>query len=373
MRIGAFNVENLFDRPKALNQEDWRTGRAVLEAHAALSLLLEQEVYSPADKTRILGLLEELGLLRADEAKFARLRRIRGALLRRSRGRDGVQVVARGRPSWIGFVELVTESINERAMMHTAMVIRDVGADVLGVVEAESRPTLQMFSDRMLARVEGRRYEQVMLVDGNDMRGIDVGLLARGSLPITAIRPHIFDTDGDGVIFSRDCCAYHLETPGGERLVVLVNHLKSKGYGDPGDPIGANRRRRQATRVAQIYKRLLADGAKYVCVVGDLNDDPESEALAPLLQGTSLRDISEHPDFDFGPRRGTFKGGNATQKIDYVLLSPALFRRASGGAVFRKGVWRGPRTRQPWEIYPTLTAEVQAASDHAAIYADVRL
>ncbi|MFZ0158497.1 MAG: hypothetical protein WAL50_05655 [Kineosporiaceae bacterium] len=65
--------------------------------------------------------------------------------------------------------------------------------------------------------------------------------------------------------------------------------------------------------------------------------------------------------------------GNETGKIDYVLLSPALFARARGGAVFRRGVYRGPRTRTPWEIYPTLTAEVHAASDHAAIYADIDL
>jgi len=80
-----------------------------------------------------------------------------------------------------------------------------------------------------------------------------------------------------------------------------------------------------------------------------------------------------HPAFDFGPRQGTFRSGNEGDKIDYVLLSPALFARATGGAVFRKGVWRGPRTRNPWPIYDTLTADVHAASDHAAIYADLGL
>jgi len=45
--------------------------------------------------------------------------------------------------------------------------------------------------------------------------------------------------------------------------------------------------------------------------------------------------------------------------------------KATGGAVFRKGVWHGPKTKNPWPIYDTLTAEVHAASDHAAIYADL--
>jgi hypothetical protein len=34
-------------------------------------------------------------------------------------------------------------------------------------------------------------------------------------------------------IFSRDCPAYAIKTKKNNRLAVLVNHLKSKGYGPP--------------------------------------------------------------------------------------------------------------------------------------------
>jgi hypothetical protein len=47
-----------------------------------------------------------------------------------------VQVVADGRADWIGWVDLKTEPVDELAMRHTAMVIRDLDADVMGVVEA---------------------------------------------------------------------------------------------------------------------------------------------------------------------------------------------------------------------------------------------
>lgn len=153
----------------------------------------------------------------------------------------------------------------------------------------------------------------------------------------------------------------------------MVNHLKSKGYGAPDDPIGAKRRARQARRIASIYQDLRDEGHDRVAVLGDLNDDPTSAALRELLTGTDLKDISEHPAFDWGGRKGTFGSGNEKDKIDYVLLSPALFAKATGGAVFRKGIWRGNRTKNPWPIFDTLTAEVHAASDHAAIYADVAL
>jgi endonuclease/exonuclease/phosphatase family metal-dependent hydrolase len=372
MRIAAFNVQNLFDRAKALNGQSWTEGRKVLAAYAQLNELLQEDPYTDEDKQRIVLLLDRLGLLRGEESRYVRLRRIRGPLLRRRRTGE-VTVVAAGRSSWIGWVELKTEHVDALAMEHTAMVIRDVAPDILGVIEAESRQLLQMFTSAMLTKVGGTPYDQVMLIDGNDPRGIDVGLLARGRFPITGVVSHIFDTDEIGPVFSRDACEYHFRTPGGERLVVLVTHLKSKGYGSKNDPIGAARRHRQATRMAEIYRGLIEDGVGYVALIGDFNDDPTSEALAPLLTGTSARDISEHPAFDPGPRSGTFKGGNDRNKIDYVLLSPRLYERASGGGIFRRGVYHGNRTRDAWEIYPTLTADVHAASDHAAIYADIDL
>lgn len=371
MRIGSFNVENLFARAKALNEASWAAGRPVLAAQAEITTLLEEPVYTDPMKTRILELLEVLGLQRSDDSQFVRLRKVRGQLLRRPRT-GPVQVVAGGRDDWIGWVELKTEQVDELAMRHTAMVIRDINADILGVVEADSRPVLKMFTEPLLAEVGADVYEQVMLIDGNDDRGIDVGVLAHVNYPLQSIRTHVFDTDAEGVIFSRDCCEYHFTTPAGEQLVVLVNHLKSKGYSTTGDRLGAHRRTRQATRIAQIYDGLRAAGTQYVAVIGDFNDDPASEALHALITGTDLADISTQPGFDFGPRKGTF-GGNERDKIDYILLSPDLCARATGGAIFRKGVWRGPRTKNPWPIYDTLTAPVHEASDHAAIYADINL
>jgi endonuclease/exonuclease/phosphatase family metal-dependent hydrolase len=372
MRIASYNVENLFERPKVLRSTTWAQGKPVLAAFARLNEVLQADPYSEDDKSVILAALDELRLLRSDESRYVRLRRIRGSLLRRQRDGSTI-VVARGRSSWIGWVELITEHVDQLAMQHTAMVIRDVGADVLGVIEAESRPRLAMFSTAMLTKVGGVPYEIVMMVEGNDPRGIDVGVMCRPQYPVTAIRTHIYDRDEQGLVFSRDCCEYHLATPGGARLVVLVNHLKSKGYGSAADPIGTLRRTRQAARIAQIYAGLRAEGIEHVAVVGDLNDHPQSAALAPLLSGTDLTDISSHPSFEPGERLGTFRGGNLREKLDYVLLSPSLFARATGGGIFRRGVFRGSRIRDPWDVYPSLTAQVHEASDHAAIYADIDL
>ena len=371
MILGSYNVENLFSRPKAMDVPN-EVGAPLLAAQAELQTLLELPVYTDAVKARILELLRVLGLEWSDSTGFAVLRKIRGQLLRRPKT-GPVEVVAGGRADWIGWVELVKAAIDAQAMAHTAMVMRDIGADILGVVEAENRPALDMFSAALLRDVGATPYEQVMVIDGNDTRGIDVGVMATGRYPLGTIRSHVFDRDNVGPVFSRDCPEYTFTTPGGNTLTVLVNHFKSKGYSSPGDRTGAKRRRRQAVRVAQIYRDLRARGAAYVAVLGDLNDDPASPALAPLLVDTDLRDISTHPAFDFGPRRGTYGSGNEKDKIDYVLLSPDLYATATGGQVFRKGVYHGPNVRNPWEMYPTLTTPALAASDHAAITATLNL
>lgn len=372
MRLASFNVENLFARPKAMDPAAGEPAvrRDVLTAHARLADLFDRASYAGAEP-EILDLLGTLGLLRGDEGAYARLRKIRGQLVTRPRN-GPVRVVAAGRASWIGWVELKQVAVNERATENTARVIHELDAEVMTVIEADDRPGLDLFSSAMLTRVGGQPYEQVMVVEGNDTRGIDVGLLARPAYGLRQLRTHLFDQDETGVVFSRDCCEYHLATPSGEPLVVLANHFKSKGYSSPGDPVGAKKRTRQASRVAAIVAGLLEEGITHVAVTGDLNDDPTSRALAPLL-GAGLRDVSEHPAFEWNGRRGTYRGGNEKDKIDYVLLSDALFGRLQGGGVFRKGVWRGPRTRNPWEMFDTLQAPEHEASDHAAIYADLDL
>ena len=133
MRLAVYNVENLFDRAKAMNLESWAEGRPVLERFAALNALLGQVSYSDADRAKIAELVIELGLEKSDTGPFVLLRRNRGGLLKRPKT-GGVEVVAAGRADWVGSLELRDEPINEHAMRNTARVMVDLEADVLGVV-----------------------------------------------------------------------------------------------------------------------------------------------------------------------------------------------------------------------------------------------
>jgi len=382
VRIAAFNVENLFDRAKVFNAGS--PGEAnplqnILDANAELNGLFEKPNYTAANKARMLVLFEELGLLNSSESKFAWLRRIRGKIIRRPRDRTlPREIVASGRDDWIGWVELKTEPVDEIAMELTARVLFDSGADVIGVVEAENRVVLKRFQTFMSDKFGvPERFEHVMLIDGNDKRGIDVALASTSDFPIGQMRSHVDEVKDGKQVFSRDCPEFETTTPSNKTIVVLVNHFKSKFGGD--SPSAKAKRKGQSEAVAGYYERLIADGFENVAVLGDFNDLSDSDPLKPLMD-TTLRDVSEHQkftDFEFNANNGhqgigTYNLGNDNNKIDYLMLSPNLFGKVTNAGLFRKGAWPGVQPKR-WEVYPELTKQHHAASDHHLIFADINI
>jgi endonuclease/exonuclease/phosphatase family metal-dependent hydrolase len=370
MRLASYNLENLFERPKALRGDPAKNA-PVLDAFARVSALLMKETYTEEDKAEIIRGLVTLDLENSDEGDYVTLRQSREDLVRRNAA--GLQVVASGRSSWIGNLELRRETVDEIGTRNTARVIRDVHADVIATIEVEGRTALSHFNRELIAD-GSHRYGHVMAITGNDERGITVGVLTAAEYPINDIVSHVDDVDDKGVIFSRDCAEYRINTPSGETLLVMVNHLKSAGFGSQES--NDAKRYRQAERVAAIYRERRAANVAHIAVVGDFNAVPDDASLTPLVTGTDLIDISEHDRFDTGALDGdpeligTWGSGTRPKKLDYILLSPALYDRASSGGVWRKGVWSSTKTKV-WATYDGIENPEQAASDHAAIWADL--
>lgn len=367
MRIATYNVENLFVRARALNMDTWAEGKKILEQYVALSELIEAPAYTNDIKARMIELMKALGIDKRNDGHFVVLRENRGQLVKYS-ALAGTRIVARGREDWSGWVELKTELVGETATHNIAQVVRDVSADAIALIEVEDRRALRQLSEKLLPAVRGTSYDQTMLIDGNDDRGIDVGLMVRQPYRVGWMRSHVDDTDHRGRrVFSRDCPEYSLWTPSGKVVWMLVNHFKSKGFG--AQEASNARRSSQAEAVRAIYERLRGEGAKLIAVVGDLNDTPGSNALAPLLGPGDLKDVSAHPRYQSDGLPGTFQNGHERDKIDYLLLSPELFERITAGGVWRKGVW-GASKQPGWEVYPEMTTSQHAASDHAALWCD---
>lgn len=372
IRIASFNVENLFDRARIMNLDTWEEGRPILDAFAEFTDLLESETYTDAVKARILELIGLLGLTKDDTGPYVILRRNRRGLL--TRHRDGtLSIKASGRSAWIGWAELRNAPVNETAILNTARVIRDLDADILAVVEAEDRVALREFSEDLLPAVGAEPYPHIMLIDGNDRRGIDVGLLTKAGYDIGLMRSHVHHGLPGTPTFGRDCPEFQVTTPEGEVIWILPGHFKSKGYGSPRE--NDAKRKREADAVAGFVSRLLSEGVTNVVVVGDLNDTPGSGPLAGLFSHPALHDVSTFDGFDIPgaplhPGHGTWKLGNDSHHIDHILVSDALWGRVSGAGLFRKGTWPGSRPPR-WDIYDTIKAEIHAASDHHAVYVDL--
>ena len=368
MKLATYNVENLFQRAHALNLATWHDGKDILEKFSELNGVFNKATYSAADKAKIVQLVTALGLAQKDDGSdFVILRQNKGKLLTRHQN-GTIEVVAGGRSDWVGWLDLKITDVDEVATRNTARVVKDVDADVLAVCEVENRAALLRFS-QLLPAVQGHPYAHAMVIDGNDERGIDCGIMTRAGYTIDWMQSHVDDKDGEGEIFSRDCAEYVIRTPAGNELFVLVNHLKSKGFGKQDD--NDRKRKRQAARIKKIYEGLSQAGFANVAVVGDFNDVVTNPPLA-ALHDTDLRDISTHPSFVSDGRAGTFANGNASEKIDYILLSPALYARVQSGGVERRGVWGGADGKL-FPHYPQIKKAGEAASDHAALFAQLDL
>ena len=344
IRVATFNCENFFGRSKILNLNDTpqqlAQATAALKAAEELKKVLNKPTYSAADKAKILDLIK-MG------KGFFTVEEDRGKLL------QGNKVVAKGASNFFGHIRFTPKDVPEVATDNTGKVINVLDADILCVVEVEDREVLGRFNAQVL---KTKRFEHYMLIDGNDERGIDVGILS--NFPLGTIRTHVDDKDGNSKIFSRDCAEYEVILNGGRSLTMLCNHFKSKGFGVPAT--NDARRRKQAERVAQILTQRFNLAQDLVVVAGDLNDTPDSNPLQPLI---SVQDL--HNIVDTLPANDRFTDifGNERTQIDYLLVSTPLKNALQSVTIERRGMFKFV------PHFSSVTEPSEEASDHAAVVA----
>jgi endonuclease/exonuclease/phosphatase family metal-dependent hydrolase len=348
VRIATFNCENLFSRSRILNltdtPEELAKATAALKAVEQLKKLLRKSVFSAADKVAILAAL-------AAGQGFFTFEEDRGKLI------QGNTVVAAGAGDFFGHIRFRARDVGEVATDNTGKVIKALNADVLCVVEVENRELLGDFNSQVLTT---KRFDHQMVIDGNDERGIDVGIMSR--LPLRNMRSHVDDKEGTSRTFSRDCPEYEVILEDGRSLWVLCNHLKSKGFGSPAS--NDARRKKQAVRLAAILNENFDLAQDLVVVAGDLNDTPGSDPLSPLMATPNLHNIVD--TLPAGARFTHIFGAQKDQ-IDYLLVSKPLQDALQDVTIERRGMFKVPGH------FASITKPSESASDHAAIVAEFAL
>ncbi len=209
------------------------------------------------------------------------------------------------------------------AFERLSATIHALNADVLALQEVENRGILDQFNRVFLSDLG---YSRVVLVEGNDARGIDVAVLTR--LPVGPVTTHQylrFLTDsGREIGFRRDLLQVRIEPPGARPFDVFVTHLKHK-EGDADEASLDIRMGEVKAARAILDARLKQEPDARFVLCGDLNDLIDSRPIQHLIGSgpTALRSFHE----EFPPdRRITFNKEPYRSMIDYILCSPSMAR-----------------------------------------------
>lgn len=254
---------------------------------------------------------------------------------------------------------------------NTALAIEEAAPDILMVMEVENLYTLRSFNHEFMNGYFG----EMLLVDGNDPRGIDVGFLVRQGLGarVLSLRTHIEDAApgttvdrsnpyiAKNALFSRDCLEVDLDV-GNAQLTFLVNHFKAQ---DSTPAVSDAKRLAQATRVAQLVNEVRARGRTPI-VAGDLNVPQTHPTLAPLFDpALNLADplLATLPVSEQWTH--FYESGKSVSRLDYLLVDGALALQGPAEVV-RKGLstkckqYTGPR-------FGTVGPSHTEASDHCPL------
>jgi hypothetical protein len=93
----------------------------------------------------------------------------------------------------------------------------------------------------------------------------------------------------------------------------------------------------------------------------------------PLLKNTDLKDITEHRAFTVDDRPGTFQKGAPAKRLITRCSRQRCSRRWRVVRSSARVSGVGGKNGTLFPHYATITSPVEAASDHAAIYADLSL
>ena len=355
MRIASFNVENLFSRAKVLNFRDNALGSAQLAKIAELQDLLKEKVYT--NKTQIFNRYDAL-------KEFIDITEDRGKLFKKS-GVAKVGIKANGADDWDGTIDFKRDKFDAATRGNTSKAIKTVKADVFCIVEVENRETLASFNSNLLGT---GKFPYNMCIDGNDLRGIDVGLYSR--YPITNIRTHIFDKTAANAkpTFPRDCLEVELKISNTKKLHILCNHLTSKLSDKTGD-----KRKKQCGEIKKILQANYDLTTDLVAIAGDFNDTPDSGVLDTLLNMTHLHDVLKL-QFPNKADRWTYHYAGNNDQIDYLLVSTPLKNLFQQAGVERRGMHDlSAKSNGAENSFPEVTSPANAASDHGAVWADFNL
>ena len=374
MKIATYNIQNLFHRHKELNKIP--SGKCALQWIKEMDNLIRKQDKNPRDIERIKDLSFLIGFENFDQTTYAIMRKRGGDLFFQGKT-SSLEMKANHLTDWKGWTEIKTLPIDQVSIQNKARVIAEVNPDILLLQEVEDRNSLCEFNIELLPGFNGVPYRELVVLQGNDEKGREMALLTKNGYYLKGIETFANEYEDDGnLLFDKNLLQYQIITPSQNLIWIIVAQFQDLMSLDK--EAADNKRYKQATRVADLYNQLKGEGKENIIVAGTFNAVSYCHSLSPLLQQTDLNDISRHSSFEVAAdngndagyyRMGAYKKGVNIKQLDYLLLSPALFKWVKSGGLNRRAVW--PKIRPQWSIYPTIQNAENAASEHPVIWVEL--
>lgn len=375
MKIATFNIQNLFHRDRSFLEKPY--SKCVYDWVSELDNLIRKKNYNPTDSNRMRELSFLLGFDKSYQVPYAVMRRRAGFLF--LKGMDySKELQASELTDWNGWIALQTVPIHPTAIQNKARVISEVDPDILLLQEVEDKASLSEFNTELLPKFGCQPFERLFVVQGNNQGGHETAIMTKNGYEVISLKSHQFDTDENGAtLFQNDFLEYEIKTPSNTVFWLLAVHLQPQ---DKDKEHSDNQRKKQAKRVAEVYQDLRSEGKDQIIIMGTLNSVSYCHSVAPLLQETNLKDITKHEhfnvDFDKGVdagyfRLGAYRMGVNIKQMDYLLLSPELFKNVQKGGLNRKAIW--PEKKPQWSIYSNIAKKEHEASGHPLVYCKIMM
>tara|TARA_R110002049_G_scaffold277220_1_gene455677 strand:- start:9490 stop:10608 length:1119 start_codon:yes stop_codon:yes gene_type:complete len=372
MKIATFNVQNLFHRDKSLIEKPF--SKNLSNWIKELDALMLQPTKSLSQQDRIRELSFLIGFEKPSPRPYAILRRKAGFLYMKGLSHSGENKAGEV-TNWNGWIELQTLPIHPKSTDHKAQVIANVNPDILLLQEIEDRASFEDFNQLILPKFDCKSFEHSFVIQGNEMKGLEMGIALRKGYKLETVRTHNIDEaiNNDG----KNLIEYEISTPSNDTIWLLNAYLqKPTSDKKQSDKI----RKKQISKIAEVYNKLIVDGKTNVIIAGTFNAPSYCDSLSPLIQNTDLKDITKHlsfeVDIDKGNdstyfRLGAYRMGVNIKQKDYILFSPALFKKMKDSGLNRKAMW--PEKRPQWSIYKSVSNKNMAASEHPLVWGKLEI
>lgn len=260
---------------------------------------------------------------------------------------------------------ITPKDVFQKRLAKLSLAVRTVlsNPDVLGIVEVENLKVLQKVADKInadavAAGAPDPKYT-AYLIEGNDIRGIDVGFLVKSSkIKVVEVKQLAKDEKLKGVAGAEDQHVYDrpplmlraevIDARAAKPLAftTIVNHFKSyNGIDDPQDGSRVqNKRRIEAEWLAKfVLDRQTADPTERIILVGDFNAFQFNDGyndLIGILKGRSEQSVITPSKAAFATglvtlidylsdpsKRYSYTFDGSAQALDHILVNKATRER----------------------------------------------